>query len=314
MIRIGIDLGGTNIAVGAVDNAGHILAEWSVKTLASRPYQDIVRDMGFCIGKVLDKTGNSAKDIEAIGIGIPGLADQKTGRVIFCTNLGWHDIPLAKELGKYYSAPVYIDNDATVAGYAEYIAGISKGTESSVFITLGTGVGAGIVLNGRPFSGYHGIGSEIGHTTVETEGDLCTCGNKGCAERYCSASAIIRFAREVAAQHPESAMMKKADGDISRISAKTVIDSAKEGDRTACGIFDKYAHYLAVLINNVTATLDPEMIVLGGGVSHAGSFLLEAVQKHIPSLMLYKTLPYPKIVLATLGNEAGIIGAAMLGK
>lgn len=313
MIRIGIDLGGTNIAVGAVDSEGKILAEFSTKTLSGRPYQEIVKDMAMCIGKVLGKLNMTGEDILSIGVGIPGAADQKTETVIFCTNLGWHDIPLGEELRKYYDKPVFIDNDATVAGYAEYIAGVSKGSDSSVFITLGTGVGAGIVIGGRPWSGFHGIGSEIGHMTIETEGDLCTCGNKGCAERYCSASAIIRFAKEAVKVHPESAIMQKANGNESRINAKIVIDCAKEGDPTACSVFDRYAYYLAVTINNVVALIDPEIIVLGGGVSHAGDFLLNAVQKHLPGLMLYKTLPYPQVCLASLGNEAGIIGAAMLG-
>lgn len=314
MIYIGIDLGGTNIAVGAVDESGKIIGEFSTKTFAQRPYQDIIRDMAFCIGKILKNLNLTEDDIASIGIGIPGVADQKTERVIFCTNLGWHDIPLGEELRKYYNKPIHIDNDATVAGYAEYVAGVSKGTDSSVFITLGTGVGAGIVINGKPWSGYHGIGSEIGHMTIKTDGVQCTCGNKGCAERYCSASAIIRMAKEALADGSSSMIVERARGDINRINAKIVIDCAKEGDAVAVRVFDEYARCLAVTINNLTDIIDPEIIVLGGGVSHAGQFLLDSVQKHIPSLQLYKTLPYPRISLASLGNEAGIIGAAMLGR
>lgn len=313
MINIGIDLGGTNIAVGAVNSEGKILTIHSVKTLAQRPYQSIVRDMAFCIDKILETLHLTKDDIHSIGIGIPGVADQKTETVIFCTNLGWHNIPLGEEIRKYYDKPVFIDNDATVAGYAEYVAGVSKGTSSSVFITLGTGVGAGIVLNGKPFSGFHGVGSEIGHMTIVANGVQCTCGNKGCAERYCSATAIIRMAKEACASDKDNMIMQQVNGDINRINAKVVIDCAKAGDPLAVKVFDEYAEYLAITVNNITAMMDPEMIVLGGGVSHAGEFLLNALKKHLPRFLMYKTLPSPEVCLAKLGNEAGIIGAAMLG-
>ena len=313
MINIGIDLGGTNIAVGAVNEKGEILGTASTKTLPARPYQSIVKDMAWCIDRVLSRLSLTADDIYTIGIGIPGVANQKTESVIFCTNLNWRDIPLGSEIRKYYNKPVFIDNDATVAGYAEYIAGVSRGTDSSVFITLGTGVGAGIILNGKPFSGFHGIGSELGHMTLLAGGVECSCGNRGCAERYCSATAIIRMAREACEKQPDNQIMRVANGDLSRINAKIVIDAAKENDPVAAEVFDRYAWYLACTINNVTCMIDPEMVVLGGGISHAGQFLLNSVRKYTPGLLLYKTLPSPEIRLASLGNEAGIIGAAMLG-
>lgn len=314
MVYIGIDLGGTNIAVGVVTEAGSILAEASAKTLYQRPYQEIVKDMAACAFKALEKAGLTAADVKSIGIGIPGVADQKEGRVIFCTNLAWHDIPLRAELQKYIDKPVYIDNDATVAGLAESYAGVSAGCQSSVFFTLGTGVGAGIVIDGKPWSGAHGVGSELGHMTLVVDGVPCTCGNDGCVERYCSATAIIRMARQACLGYPDSDILRRAGGDPEKINAKIVIDAAKAGDPTAMRVFDRYAKYLAITINNVTAFLDPEMIVLGGGVSHAGKFLLDAVCAQLPRYLMYKTLPSPRIELAKLGNEAGIIGAALLGK
>ena len=255
----------------------------------------------------------TVQDIASVGIGIPGYADQKTG-VVFCTNLDWHNVPLRDEMKKYIDLPMAIDNDATVAGYAESIAGVSKDAVSSVFLTLGTGVGSGIVINGRPWSGYHGIGSEVGHMTLSLDGVPCTCGNNGCLERYTSATAIIRMARQACMTYPDSAMMLRAEGDLNRINAKTVIDAAKMGDKPALEVFDEYCRYLAVTINNIIAFLDPEMIVLGGGVSHAGEFLLERVREKIPRYLLYKNHPYSEICLASLGNEAGTIGAAMIGK
>lgn len=311
---LGIDLGGTNIKVGVVAQDGKIITECSAKTLAQRPYQEIVRDMAGCVRRVLEQAHLTEDEIVSIGIGIPGIADQKDGRVIFCTNLGWHDIPLRDELQKYIMKPVYIDNDATVAGYAESIVGVSKGCSSSVFLTLGTGVGAGIVIDGRPWSGAHGVGSELGHMTLVVDGVPCTCGNDGCVERYCSATAIIRMARQACLGYPDCDMVKRAGGDAEKINAKTVIDSAKAGDSIARKIFDRYTKYLAITVNNITAFLDPEMIVLGGGVSAAGDFLLEAVREQLPRYLMFKTVPSPELHLAQLGNEAGIIGAALLGK
>ncbi len=312
--NIGIDLGGTNIAVGVVDEQGNILSQTSTPTLAARPFAELVKDMARCITEVLTQANLEEKDIESVGIGIPGVADQKLGKVIFCTNLGWHDIPLREELQKYFNKPVYIDNDATVAGLAESYAGISKGCQSSVFLTLGTGVGAGITINGKPWSGAHGVGSELGHMTLVVDGVPCTCGNDGCVERYCSATAIIRMARQACLGYPESLIMKLAGNDPDKIDARIVIDAAKAGDNTAVQVFNRFSKYLAITVNNITAFLDPEMIVLGGGVSKAGQFLLDNVRAQLPRYLMYKNLPSPKLELARLGNEAGIIGAAMLGR
>lgn len=314
MVYIGIDLGGTNIAAGIVTEEGKIIATSSTRTLAERPYQEVIKDMASCALNALNQSGNTVDDVHSIGVGIPGVADQKTGRVIFCTNLGWRDIPLKDEMQKYINKPVFIDNDATVAGYAESVAGVSKNCQCSVFITLGTGVGAGIIINGKPWSGAHGVGSELGHMTLIADGIPCTCGNDGCVERYTSATAIIRMAKQYCQAYPECEIMQRVKGDMERINAKTVIDAAKNGDKVACQVFDRYARYLAMTINNITAFLDPEMVVLGGGVSHAGQFLLDQVEAYLPRFLMYKTLPSPRIALAQLGNEAGIIGAALLGR
>ena len=314
MVYIGIDLGGTGIKVGVVDEKGRILHQGETPTLVGRPYQEIIRDMGECSLKAVENSGHRVSDVAAIGIGIPGIADPNTGVVVFCTNLGWHDVPLRSELQKYIDKPVFIDNDATVAGYAESVAGVSAGCSSSVFLTLGTGVGGGIVINGRPWSGAHGVGSEIGHICLEIEGEPCTCGNNGCAERYTSATAIIRMATQAVKQHPSSLMHTLCGGDVSKLNAKIVFDAAKEGDDAAVKIFRRYVNYLCMLIDSIIALLDPEMIVLGGGVSRAGAFLLDAVRERLPRYLMFKTMPYSRIEIAKLGADAGIIGAAMLGR
>ena len=313
MVYIGIDVGGTGVQVGVVSEQGQILATDSFPTGVGRPYQEMVQDMVRCTKSAVTKAGLTLEDVKSIGLGIPGIADAKTGTVIFCTNLGWRDIPLRAEIQKYIDKPVYIDNDATVAGLAESVAGVSANTESSVFLTLGTGVGGGIIIHGKVWSGSHGVGSEIGHMILKMGGEPCTCGNHGCVERYCSATAIIRMAREAVKEHPESAILTAAKGDPANINAKIVFDAAKTGDPVGMQVFREYVSYLAQAISNIIQFLDPEVIALGGGVSKAGDFLLNAVREEVPHYLLYKNIPAARIELAKLGADAGIIGAAMLG-
>lgn len=314
MYNIGIDLGGTDIKTALVDKKGVIIAKEQCPTLSGRHYSEIVKDMCETALFAVKQAGVSLEKVTSVGVGIPGIADDKTGRVIFCTNLSWFDIPLAEEIKKYINKPVYINNDATVAGYAEYIAGVSRNTHSSVFITLGTGVGAGIIINGKPWSGFHGIGSELGHVTMDMiDGVQCTCGNKGCLERYCSATAIIRLAKEALKDIELNPMFQKCGGDLDKLNAKIVIDSAKEGDPVAVEVFNTYVEYLCKAIMVVTNMIDPEVIVLGGGVSKAGDFLTDAINANIKKHLLFKTCDYPKILIAKLSADAGVIGAAMLG-
>ncbi len=314
MLYIGVDLGGTGIKAGVVSEQGHILSKGSTPTMIERPYQDIIADIAELCKKVTADAGAQMEDIACIGVGVPGICDPKTGVIPFCTNLGWHEVPFVLEMQKHINLPVYVDNDATVAGYAESIAGVSAGTSSSVFITLGTGVGGGIIINGKPFSGAHGCGSEIGHMILKMDGEMCSCGNEGCFERYASATAIIREARRAAQDIPTCAIMTACGGDLDKINAKIVIHCAKAGDRTAQAVFSDYVKGLAHGIVSIINCLDPEVIVLGGGVSMAGEFLLDAVREAVEPLIFYKTMPHARIELARLGADAGIIGAALLGK
>ncbi len=315
MYYIGIDIGGTGVKAGIVDENGHILVKDSIKTGAERPYQEVVRDIADLCNSIIEKMHLSLEQIESIGVGVPGILDQRTGVIPFCTNLGWHEVPFIADMHMYFpGVPVYVDNDATVAGLAESVAGVSAGTQSSVFLTLGTGVGGGIVMNGRPYSGSHGVGSEIGHMVIRMDGEPCTCGKRGCFERYASATAIIREARKAVADHPESMIMNLCNNDPENITAKTVFDAAKENDPVAVKLFNNYVKSLAHGIVNIINIIDPEIIVLGGGVSNAGDFLLDAVREAVKPFIFYKTQPFATILLAQLGADAGIIGAAMLGK
>ncbi|NLW20651.1 MAG: ROK family glucokinase [Clostridiales bacterium] len=313
MFYIGIDLGGTHIAAGVTDSAGRILARDSTPTRAERPYQAVIADMAACALSALDQSGHSLEEVAALGVGIPGIAQNDRGVVIFCTNLGWEQVPLREELQRYIDKPVFIDNDATLAGLAESMAGVSRGASSSVFLTLGTGVGGGIIFDGKPWTGAHGVASELGHLTLALDGVPCTCGKDGCLERYCSATALIRLAKEALAERPDSQMLRLA-GSPEGIDGKLVIDCARAGDPAALAAFERYTRYLALAINTIVSFIDPQMIVLGGGISQAGAFLLDAVRAKIPQYLMFKTMPFGRVELAVLGNSAGIIGAAMLGK
>ena len=314
MYYIGLDVGGTTFKAGVVTEDGRIVHKDAMPTGIERPYQEIIADMAALCKKIAADAGIEMSEIKSIGVGVPGLFDNKTGMIPFCTNLGWHDIPFVAEMKKHLDTPVYGDNDATVAGLAESVAGVSAGIKDSVFLTLGTGVGGGIIIDGKPYSGAHGCGSEIGHMMIKMGGELCTCGNYGCFERYASATAIIREARKAIVEYPESSMLAACGGDPEKLNAKIVIDAARAGDEAAKAVFGGYVQALAVGIINIINMLDPEVIVLGGGVSAAGEFLLNAVREAVKPMVFFKTMPYARIELAQLGNDAGIIGAAMLGK
>ncbi len=314
MYYVGIDLGGTGIKAGLVDENGKILCKVGCPTLVERGPRPIVDDMARLVLEAAEKGGVHMDEVKAVGIGLPGIQDPRTGHVPFCTNLYWHEVPVIEWMRETIDKPIFIGNDATVAGLAESVAGVSAGIKNSVFITLGTGVGGGIVLDGKVYSGAHGVGSELGHMITVVDGEPCTCGNRGCWERYASATALIRMGRQAVKERPDSLILRLAEGDEEKITAKTVIDAAKAGDEAACKVFDTYVYHLCVGLVGIINFIDPEVIVLGGGVSHAGAFLLDAVRAKLPSMVFYKTMPYARVELATLGNDAGIIGAAMLGR
>ena len=314
MLYIGIDVGGMSIKAGLVDEEGNILFKHSCPTGVERGYVAVIRDIANLGLETVEKSGHSMDEVRSIGIGIPGIMDQRTGIVPFCTNLAWHDVPILKEMAQYTSLPVYVDNDATVAGLAESVKGVSAGCKDSVFITLGTGVGGGIIMNGKVFSGSHGVASEIGHMVTVAGGLPCTCGKRGCWERYASATALIHAGRVLCAEKPNCALMKIVEGDIRCVTAREVTNLALQGDEDCSRIFDEYVYHLVLGLTNLINLYDPEVIVLGGGVSHAGDFLLNAVRAMLPKYVFFKSMPYARVELAQLTNDAGIIGAAMLGK
>ena len=311
---IGIDLGGTNIVVGIVDGNGNIIFEKSCETKPQRQPQEIIDDMIALVLNILKETNIQLNDIKAIGIGIPGLAD-KNGNVKLCVNLGWKNVFLREMLETKLHKPIYIDNDATVAALAEYESGSMKNCKSGIMLTLGTGIGGGIILNGEVYSGFNGLGAELGYTVVGENFYDCNCGRNGCLETFASSTAIIKYTKKLIVEMNEhTIIIEKAEGSINNINAKIIFDCAKEGDKIATLAVNRLVKYLSIGILNIINFLDPEIIALGGGVSGAGQYLLDMIRAEVRSNKYYDDSPISKIVLAELGNKAGIIGAAMVAK
>ncbi|MBR2860632.1 MAG: ROK family glucokinase [Clostridia bacterium] len=309
MYKIGIDLGGTNIAVGIVNENCQIIAKDSTPTKADRPYDEIVNDICLVVKRVLDNNGISLDEVSSIGFGSPGILDNEKGTVTDNSNIHWENYPIKEKIQKQINKPVYMGNDANVAAWAEYLGGAGRGSKNMIMLTLGTGIGGGIIIEGKLITGSHNIGAEIGHSLLVADGEQCGCGNKGCIEAYCSATALIKFAKRNLKDNPDSSLAKKE-----HINAKTVIDAAKAGDRYASEIFDDYTTNLARFLGSLINFLDPDIIVLGGGVANAGEFLLEPLRKKTPAYTVFPQLTNTNIVKAALGNDAGIIGAALLGE
>lgn len=306
---IGIDLGGTNIKAGVVNENFEIIAKASTKTLCPRPAKDICDDMAKVSIEACKLAGISVDDIEWIGVGTPGIADNINGTIPYSNNLDFHDVPVRKYIQAHINKPVYVANDANAAAYGEFVAGAAKGAKNAVCITLGTGVGAGIVIDGKIYSGSNFGGAEVGHTVISVDGPQCTCGRKGCFEVYSSATGLVRMTKEALAAHPESAMK-----DEERISARTAFNYMRAGDATAKQVVDDYIKYLAAGITNTINIFQPDILCIGGGVCNEGDPLLvpmkEIVKKEVYTRDSAKNT---EIVIAELGNDAGIIGAAFLG-
>ncbi len=307
MYRIGVDIGGTNIAVGIVDESVKIIARASTPTKVGRDFDLIIEDMGKLIINILKENNISLDNVASIGIGAPGVLDNKSGTVCDIANIHWMNYPIREKLQKYVDLPVFMGNDANVAAWAEYLNGCGKGSENFVLLTLGTGVGGGIIINGKLYAGSHNVAAEIGHTFLKAGGEQCGCGNKGCLETYCSATALIRDARRAVKNYPASSI---AGAEV--ISAKTVLDAAANGDELGVKLFENYVHDLSMAVASVVNFLDPEIVALGGGVANAGEFLLEPVRKEFVKYIAFPTLCKTKVLQAQMGNDAGIIGAALL--
>ena len=308
MYRIGIDLGGTNIAAGVVDEGQHIVAEVSLPTGAERPAEAVVADICRAAEKAMEKAGITAAHCASVGIGSPGTCDSANGVVVRAYNLGWDHVPVCRMLEERFHVPCRLSNDANCAALAEQVAGAAVGHDNVVLITLGTGVGGGIIIGGKIYDGMRGAGAELGHTLLVLDGEPCTCGRRGCWEAYSSATALIRQARQAAAEHPESLL-----AGAEEITGKTVFDAADRGDETANAVVDRFCDYLGAGVTNIVNALAPEVILIGGGISRQGERLLAPVRRYVEKNCFGGPEgAIPIIAAARLGNDAGIIGAAAL--
>ncbi|MBO5060840.1 MAG: ROK family protein [Clostridia bacterium] len=312
MYYIGIDLGGTNIAVGLVDENGKILADISVPTKAERDWREIVKDMAEVSKKVVQKAEVSIDDVKGVGIGCPGSIDNAKGICTYSNNLKMENAEIAEEFKKYLDLPVNLENDANAAALGEYEIN-GKGAESFVFITLGTGVGGGVIIDGKIFRGFNGVGAELGHTVIAADGEPCTCGRLGCWEAYASVTALIRQTKAAMEQNPESMMheLAKAEG---RVSGRTAFDAAKKGDAAANAVVSKYFEYIGEGITNMVNIFQPEKIVIGGSISKEGDYLLKPVIEYVRKYDYNRYMKKAEIEIATLFGDAGIIGAALSAK
>lgn len=300
---IGIDIGGTAIKGGIVDHKGIIQAERMEKTQSHLGYTQVLNDLVWLI-KELHRLAPTEK---TVGIGIPGILSADGSTVVSCPNLYWKNIPLKQDLERALSLEVLLVNDATAACIAEAAFGSTRGRNSSVMLTLGTGVGGGVIINNRLISGAHGVASEIGHMIMAENFYNCNCGKNGCLETFASATALIRYCHKRLAEGVVSVLKTTEDFD-----ARRIFEAATAGDSLALAAVDRLARYLGWAIANISDLIDPEIFTIGGGMSGAGDFLLERIKAETKSRLTYPGFAVPEIVLATFRNEAGMIGAANL--
>lgn len=309
---IGIDLGGTNIAAGLVDGETHeILKTASVKTRAPRPCAEIAEDIAALAERLCKEAGIPLSEIAWVGVATPGIV--KGGVVLSAVNLGWQEAPLAEEVERRVGRPTYVANDANAAAYAEALWGVGAGTGSLVMLTLGTGVGGGIVIDGAIWDGFNGFAAEIGHMIISRGGRECGCGKRGCLEAYCSATALIKETRRMMNLYPDSRMWQAAGGTLDGVSGKTAFAAAREGDFAARLVLEDYIDSLAVGISNIINVFQPHVVCIGGGISREGDGLMQPLHDRVERMSFGIKQGKTRVEAAMFRNDAGIIGAALLG-
>lgn len=311
MYAIGVDIGGMSIKVGLVSDEGKIVDESCVKT--AKTARECIANMVEQISGLLKQNGLTVNDIVGIGVGCPGAVTGETGMVVFLPNLGWDSVPLAAELKKSFDTTVKISNDANVAALAEAIYGAAKNYNTSIMFTLGTGVGGGMIINKKLFEGGFSRGAELGHITLFLDGEPCTCGRQGCIECYTSATALIKQTKKAMLEDKNSAMWDFVNGDIEKVDGRTAFECSKKGDKTANKVVDTYVYYLSESVLNMLNIFRPDAFILGGGISAQGEYLTDKIKAYCEKFDYgYKRAPRTDIICASLGNDAGIIGAAAL--
>lgn len=303
----GVDVGGTTVKIACFSEAGEILGKWEIPTVIAHGGKAILPDIAASIQNYMKTQGLRREDFIGVGVGVPGPTDDN-GVVNGCHNLNWGVVDVKKLLAELLDCPVCVGNDANMAALGELWKGGGKGYRNMVLVTLGTGVGGGIILNGRPLNGAHGSAGEIGHIVINPhEKEPCNCGNYGCAEQYCSATGVVRMAKRFLESHDTDSVLRGAED----FTCKTVFDAAEAGDEAAKEILDQVYRYMGIFISSVCNTVDPEVVVIGGGVSRAGQPLLEGIRKYF-SRHAFHPVKNTGFAIAILGNDAGAYGAFKL--
>ncbi|WNB93546.1 ROK family glucokinase [Bacillus sp. NEB1478] len=311
---VGVDLGGTTIKIAFITMDGHIVEKWEIPTNIENDGKSIVKDIAESIKNQLELLSETKEKLAAIGMGAPGFIDMKTGFIYHAVNIGWRDYPLKEELEKETGLTVIIDNDANIAAIGEMWRGAGDGEGNLLMVTLGTGVGGGIIVNGHIMHGTNGMAGEIGHITSIPEGGAsCNCGKTGCIETIASATGIARIAKEKA-QSDKSSALYKILSDTGELIAKDVAEAAENGDNAAIETLDEVSFHLGLVIANLSNSINPGKIVIGGGVSKAGDILMSRLEKQFRRFALPRVAEGAELKVATLGNDAGIIGGAWLAK
>lgn len=308
---IGLDIGGTNLAAAVVNENFEIVHKQSRKTGKERPYEEVRDDI---VELILDlKKSAGITDVEWVGIGCPGTCNSSTGLVEYSNNLGWHNAPLVHDVSEALGHKVFFDNDANAAAYGEFVAGAAKGANSAVVITLGTGVGSGIIIDKKILRGENFAGAELGHAVIAVDGPLCSCGRHGCFETFSSATGLVRMSKEALDKHPNSRMRELAETD-GRLSARTAFIAARMGDEAGLQVVEDYIKYLAAGIANAINIFQPDFLCIGGGVCNEGEYLMNPLKELVKQEVYASTNDkHTEIVVCSLGNDAGIVGAAALG-
>lgn len=310
---LGIDLGGTTVKMAILTETGEVQQKWSIQTNILDEGQHIVPDIIESIAHHLNLYNMSSSDFIGIGMGSPGTVDRHAGTVIGAYNLDWKTLqPVKEQIESALNIPFYIDNDANVAALGERWKGAGENSPDVTFITLGTGVGGGIIAEGNLLHGAVGAAGEIGHITVDPQGFECTCGKRGCLETVASATGVVRLARQLAEEYAGDSQLKVLLDDGQEVTSKMVFELAEDDDALALMVVDKVAFYLGLACGNIGNMLNPTDIVIGGGVSAAGEFLLRRVQKYFEEFTFPQVRTSTQLKLAQLGNDAGVIGAASL--
>ena len=312
MYNIGIDLGGTNIKVGLVNENYEIIAKATAPTDLPRPAEAVCKSIVDTVWKVLNEAKVTIGEVNSIGIGTPGVANRNSGVVLYSCNLDFKNTDLRSIIKKYLDKPLFVENDANAAAFGEVLAGAGKGFKDVIVVTLGTGVGGGIIIDGKIYTGFNFCGAELGHTVIEFNGRKCSCGRKGCFEAYSSATALINMTKESMEAHKDSKMWEIA-GSLDNVDGKTAFDGMRADDAAAKDVVNMYIEYLGCGLTNIINTFQPEMLLIGGGICKEGENLTKPLGEIIKrDSYCIDAERVTKLDICKLGNDAGIIGAAFL--